>query len=180
MTGQKGGVLLNRKDTASFFGITPEGFDKWRVQPRKKAGRERMYSGIDVLKNRKEAQTRADQKLTASSKPADLGVFDQGIPIVEKMLLDKSKRIGQELQNEIKLGNLIPTELARYVLAKVGAEIGAILDGLPSLIKRRAPKLTGTVTNQIKTEIVRTRNIAAEVHERVDEFIEEYYSETEA
>ena len=104
----------------------------------------------------------------------------QGNPIEEKMLLDRSRRVGQELQNEVKRGNLFPTVAGQYVISRMGVEIAAILETLPAKITRRAPKMTASQLDNIREEISKARNIAADVHERFDEFLEEHYAETEA
>lgn len=95
-------------------------------------------------------------------------------PIQEKAHLDRERRIHQTLVTEVKLGEVLPIELIGFVMAGMGAEIAAILESLPAKIKKLHPKLTASTIHMIKKEIVKARNAAVNVADRVDEFVDEY------
>jgi phage terminase Nu1 subunit (DNA packaging protein) len=169
---QKG--WLNRTTTVASLGITRQSFDAWKVQPVAKIGRETFFTMQDVVAAR---VAHAIEKTQAqySVDEDELGGLN---PIAEKAKLDRQKRIGQELANEKARGSLFPVVAAEYIFAQIGAEIAAILDTLPAKIKKSLPKTTRTQLYHVEKEITKARNTAADVADRLDEFIEEHYTST--
>ena len=94
-------------------------------------------------------------------------------PVQEKARLDRERRIYQAVVTEMKLGELVPIELIGFVMARMGAEIAAILESLPAKIKKLHPKLTASTIHMFKKEIVKARNASVNVVETVDVFIDE-------
>lgn len=189
---------VNRKKLAELLEITVVAFDRWGVAPVARVGRELFFTIPAVLKNRtthileqhkkelKEIHIRHieemeqmtcefEAKLLAKSLEDLSADADEELnPVVEKALLDRARRQGQEIANEVKLGRLFPTEIAGFVIARMGVEIAAILESLPGKIKRQLPMMTATDVHMVQVEIAKCRNAAANVHELFDEFIGEY------
>ena len=57
-------------------------------------------------------------------------------------------------------------ELISFALANVGGQITAILETLPSRIKRLEPRLSSSDIDAIKSEIVKAQNACADI--RID------------
>jgi len=169
---------INRKNVIALLQITGQSFDAWKVQPKGKFGREIFFDLSEVIANRvahKEAQIKIKYGAVADTE-------DQGLklnPIDEQAKLNREKRIGQQLANDQKMGNVFPIVAAEYVFSRMGAEIAAILESLPAKIKRTMPKMTATTVNEIKKEIAKARNSAVSVNEKFDEFLEDHYNSTE-
>ena len=155
--------------------ISGTAFDKWKLQHVGKIGRHRYWTIAQVISYRVareqlKYQARLDDMIQAGSDGDDLN------PVIEKAKLDREKRIGQELANDEKMGNVFPTAAAGFVWAKAGAEMSAVLESLPAKLKRSMPKMTATQLNVIKKEIAKACNTAADVADKFDEFLEEYYT----
>lgn len=162
---------------AASLGISGSAFDKWNVQPIGKAGRESFFTVQDVLQNRLDNKTaRLAAKNASLDDPDGEGLIN---PALEKALFDREKRIGQELSNDKQKGNLFPLSAAGFVFARVGTEMAAVLESLPSKIKRVMPKMTATHLNEVKKEIAKARNSCADIPDRLDEFLDEYYAPSE-
>jgi len=158
------------------LGISGAAFDKWKVQPIERIGREAFFTVQDVLKNRMDHKL---AQLESRKTPIDDADGEKINPLLEKSKLDREKRIGQELKNDTTKGNLFPLSAGRYVFSRIGAEMAAVLESLPAKIKRVMPKVTATQINEVKKEIAKARNSCVDIPDRLDEFLEEYYAETE-
>lgn len=79
----------------------------------------------------------------------------------ERAGLAKAQRERIEMQNAVTRGELAPVALIEEVLAKAGARIAGILDGIPGAVRRRVPALSADEVKLIATEIARVRNIVA-------------------
>jgi phage terminase Nu1 subunit (DNA packaging protein) len=170
---------LNRKDMAASLGISGAAFDKWKVQPIARIGREAFFTVEDVLANRINHKTAQLQAKISELETEDDGEENGKInPLLEKARLDREKRIGQELTNDLAKGNLFPITAAEHVFSRVGVEMASILESLPAKMKRIMPKMSATQLNEVKKEIAKARNSCVGVADRLDEFIEEHYSET--
>lgn len=63
------------------------------------------------------------------------------------------------MQNAITRKELAPTYLLEDLLAKAGGKVGAILDTIPGMIKRRMPSIGATDVAAIKAEVDKARNM---------------------
>lgn len=81
----------------------------------------------------------------------------------ERALLARAQRIRIERENAVRAGELAPAYLIEEVLAKAGAKVASIFDGIPGQVKRRVPVLPASALDIIGTEIAKARNIAAAV-----------------
>jgi len=161
---------------AASLSISGAAFDKWKVQPVARIGREAFFTVADVVENRVSHKLeQAESKNQISAQDDD----DELNPLRERVLLDREKRIGQELSNDKEKGNLFPISAGSFVMARVGAEMSAVLDSLTSKIKRVMPKMTATQMNEVRKEIAKAKNSCADIPGRLDEFIEEHYASTE-
>ncbi|HAO32971.1 MAG TPA: hypothetical protein DCQ84_08480 [Candidatus Competibacteraceae bacterium] len=69
----------------------------------------------------------------------------------------------QQLRNE-----LAPVALLTHALATLAAQVSAILETLPGLLKRARPDLTATDLETIKRELVKCQNACADIRINVD------------
>ena len=81
----------------------------------------------------------------------------------ERARLTKAQADGQELKNREARGEVARVELISFALANVGGQISAILETLPSRIKRLEPRLTSSDLEAIRGEIVKCQNACADI-----------------
>lgn len=105
--------------------------------------------------------------------PVDAGAID---PQLEQANYNRARREQQELQIAKARGEVFDIALAESLFARMGSEIAAILDALPAKLKRLSPSVTATNLDMMQREIARSRNAAADLVERFDDFVEEYYA----
>src|SRR5471030_1147909 len=88
----------------------------------------------------------------------------------ERALLAREQRIKIEMINAERRRELAPVALLEATCARVGRRVSAILEAIPSQVKRRLPHLPASDVDAIETEITRARNTAAAM--RLDEAID--------
>jgi len=93
----------------------------------------------------------------------------------EKMRLTKAQAVAQEKKNEAMEQQLIPVEIATFVLSKVASHIASVLDTVPQKLRRKHPEMDPRHLESLEREIAVARNLAAEVGEKVPEFLDEYF-----
>jgi phage terminase Nu1 subunit (DNA packaging protein) len=79
----------------------------------------------------------------------------------ERAGLAREQRIRVALQNAVTQKQLLPAALLEEILAKAGARIAGIFDGIPGAVRRRVPALSAEEITAIGSEIARVRNIVA-------------------
>lgn len=92
----------------------------------------------------------------------------------ERLRLTAAQAEGQELKNDIARRRSVPTEFATFVLSRLAAEIGSILDTLPLTLKRRHPDLEVRHIESVQRELAKARNRAAALDERLPGLLNEY------
>lgn len=97
----------------------------------------------------------------------------------ERLRLTAAQAEGQELKNDITKRKSVPTELATFVLSRLSAEIGSILDTLPLTLKRRHPDLEVRHIESVQRELAKARNRAATLDERLPGLINEFNDATD-
>jgi phage terminase Nu1 subunit (DNA packaging protein) len=159
---------LNKSEMAASLGISVQAFDKWGVEPVERIGREAFYDCRTVLDNR---LARAEEKYQpASDEDADTAKrLEQ-----ERLRLTAAQAEGQELKNDITKRKSVPTEFATFVLSRLAAEIGSLLDTLPLTLKRRHPDLEVRHIESVQRELAKARNRAATLDERLPGLLNEY------
>ncbi|MDN3525648.1 terminase small subunit [Halomonas sabkhae] len=167
---------LNKSQMAASLGISVQAFDKWGVKPVARIGRSVYFDCRSVL-DAKLAELEAKHQ---SSQPdgADEGEFD---PLLEhkrdqeEYLLTKERRIGQQQKNELAARKVVPSEFAIFTLSKVAAEIAAILDTLPLVMKRKHPDLETRHLDTLMRELARARNQASGLDEKLPELLDDFF-----
>jgi len=81
----------------------------------------------------------------------------------ERAALARVQRERIEMANAVTRKELAPVVVIAEVLARVGRQIASILEALPPAIKRRAQSLTADDLLEIEKEIVKARNLAANI-----------------
>jgi len=97
----------------------------------------------------------------------------------ERLRLTAAQAEGQELKNDITKRKSVPTEIATFVLARLAAEIGSILDTLPLTLKRRHPDLEVRHIESVQRELAKARNRAATLDERLPGLLNEFIDATD-
>lgn len=92
----------------------------------------------------------------------------------ERLRLTAAQAEGQELKNDITKRKSVPTEFAIFVLSRLAAEIGSILDTLPLTLKRRHPDLEVRHIESVQRELAKARNRAATLDDRLPGLLNEY------
>jgi phage terminase Nu1 subunit (DNA packaging protein) len=118
-------------------------------------------------------------------KPEVAQSQDEIDPLVEMRLQQERLRLtaaqaeGQELKNEVTKRKSVPTDFATFVLSRLAAEIGSILDTLPLTLKRRHPELEVRHVESVQRELAKARNRAASLDDRLLGLLDEYLADTD-
>ena len=163
---------LNKSQMAASLGISVQAFDKWRVKPVSRSGREAFYDVRSVLDNRLE---HAEQKINPDPLDATPGTIEY-----ERLRLTKEQADNLELKNELARAKVVPIDLFTAVLSKIAAEIAGILDTLPLQIKRKHPDFDSQAIDYIKWHLVKAQNAIARLDAVTDQVIEDHVSELES
>lgn len=162
---------LNKTSMAASLGITVQAFDKWKVDPVTRIGRENFYDVRSVLNNR----------LALAEQKADASQGMEGIdPLIEYKLMEErrgltaAQRVGQENKNAVSARQLVPVDFSTFALSRVIAQVGSILDTVAHKVKRKHPDIPVRHVEAMQREIALARNIAAEVGEQLPEILDEY------
>lgn len=124
--------LLNKKTMAKSLGISTQAFDKWDVKPCHKEGRQVYFSVADVVNNRLE-------NYQSKHQPKDA----EGLDIVaERARLTFHQANIAELDEEIKRGELIPSEVVEQVWSDMVASFRAKILSIPTKAAHQFVALT--------------------------------------
>lgn len=162
---------LNKTSMAASLGITVQAFDKWKVEPVTRIGRENFYDVRSVLNNR---LALAEQKADASQGMEGIDPLIEYKLMVQREGLTAAQRVAQEKKNEIADKQLVPVDFAIYALSKIAAQLGSLLDTVPLKLKRKHPDIGVQHVETLQREIALARNLAAESGERLPEYLDEY------
>lgn len=97
----------------------------------------------------------------------------------ERLRLTAAQAEGQELKNDITKRKSVPTEFATFVLSRLAAEIGSLLDTLPLTLKRRHPDLEVRHIESVQRELAKARNRAATLDDRLPGLLNEFIDATD-
>ena len=92
----------------------------------------------------------------------------------ERLRLTSAQAEGQELKNDITKRKSVPTGFATYVLSRLAAETGSILDTLPMTLRRRHPDLEVRHIESVQRELAKARNRAAGLDDRLPGLLDDY------
>lgn len=107
----------------------------------------------------------------------DMGMVDPQLEAKltqERLRLTAAQAEGQELKNEVTKRRSVPTDFATFVLSRLAAEIGSILDTLPLTLKRRHPDLEVRHIESVQRELAKARNRSATLDDRLPGLLNEY------
>lgn len=162
---------LNKSEMAASLGISAQAFDKWGVQPISRIGREAFYDCKTVL-NFRLARVETKHQLDGAEY-GDEGDTAKRLE-QERLRLTAAQAEGQELKNEVTKRKSVPTDFAVFVLSRLAAEIGSILDTLPLTLKRRHPDLEVRHIESVQRELAKARNRSATLDDRLPGLLNEY------
>lgn len=171
-TKQRG--WLNKSEMASSLGISPQAFDKWRVEPIARIGREAFYTVQDVVQNRIENAARKQQPEAVDGHGID--------PLIEYKLAQERLRLtsaqadAQEKKNQVSDKLLVPVPFATFALAKIAAQIGSKLETVGKTVSRRHPDIDPRILETFEREVALARNICAHFGDELPEALDEYLS----
>jgi phage terminase Nu1 subunit (DNA packaging protein) len=154
---------LNQTSMAEACSVSLSAFQKWRVQPVARIGRETFYTASDVLANRLAHQAR---RLSAPATPSE----SEAAQHQAKIALMQAQAEGQELKNAQLREELAPVDLIAWVVEQAGAGIARHLDEIPAAVKKRVPKLTAADLAIIQREIGKAQKAAMQMTVDLNEF----------
>ncbi|SEI17170.1 Phage DNA packaging protein, Nu1 subunit of terminase [Pseudomonas asplenii] len=164
---------LNKTSMAASLGITVQAFDKWKVEPVARIGRENFYDVRSVLDNR---LALAEQKAEAAQGTEGIDPLIEYKLMVERQGLTAAQRIAQEKKNEMADRTLVPVEFCTFALGRLAAQVGSILDTVALKVKRKHPDIEVRHVEGIQREVATARNIAADLGEQLPEILDEYFA----
>ncbi len=86
----------------------------------------------------------------------------EGLDLVEeKARLASAQADKVEMENAVTRGELANVSELESVLAQAGSKVSAVLDSIPSILKRRLPNLTDADVAVLRSEIAKARNAVA-------------------
>ncbi|ESN54060.1 MULTISPECIES: terminase small subunit [Enterobacteriaceae] len=163
--------LLNKKNMAKSCKVGVTAFDKWGVEPVKRAGREAFYDVASVVSNRVENEL---SKIMEQG-----GDIDDAELLKARIRLTNAQADAQELKNARETGEVIDTAFATYALSKLAGEVGAIMDSLPLAISRQFPGMEKRYLDSIKKEVSKAMNRASHISDEIPEMAERYICENQ-
>lgn len=104
------------------------------------------------------------------------GGLDRAIsPIDQARIRELQERADNiSLKNAQLRRELAPLPVITYVLNKIAAQIGPLLDSIPAKVKARLPRITAAELEIIKREIIKSQNAAARVSVELDEYLSDH------
>lgn len=162
---------LNKSTMAASLGITVQAFDKWKVDPIARIGRENFYDVRSILDNRLRL---AEQKAAADEQQDGIDPLIEYKLMEERRGLTAAQRVGQENKNAVSAKQLVPVEFSTFALSRVVAQIGSILDTVAHKVRRKHPDIEVRHVEAMQREIALARNVAAELGDNLPEILDEY------
>jgi phage terminase Nu1 subunit (DNA packaging protein) len=160
---------LNKIQLTQSLGISGTAFDKWKIEPIARIGRENFYSVRQVLDNRLLHQRH--QIESANSQGSSVNESDLDF---ERLRLTRAQADNMEIKNEIARGQSAPIELITLVLSKVSGEAAGEIDSIPLNVRRKHPALNAQVIEDIKRHCVKAQNAVSRVDEILESALNDY------
>lgn len=163
---------LNKSRMAASLGISVQAFDKWKVEPVQRIGREAFYDAKSVLANRLQHQVAKDQPVDDDGNPLD--------PLIEykqaqqKLRLTTEQADGQAMRNQVKAKKLVPVDFAVFALGKLSAMLGSTLDTVHAKVKRKCPDIEVRHLEAVQREVAIARNDAVKLADKLPELLDEF------
>lgn len=167
---------LNKSAMVASLGISAQAFDKWKVEPVARIGRENFYDVRSVLDNR---LALAEQKREASEQSDEIDPLIEYRLMQERLRLTAAQSEAQELKNEVTKKRLIPADFISFAFAKFIPAAGSIFDTVVMTLRRRHPDLTPGELDSIGRELTKARNTIAQAADRLPEWHDEFIAESD-
>lgn len=160
---------LNKTRMAASLGISVQAFDKWRVEPVARIGKEAFYDTRAVLDNRLKNQSGKQQP--------DMDGVDPMLAYkheLERYRLTKEQADSWARKNRIGEKEVVPVGFMTFALVKLAALLASTFDTIPKNLKRKHPDFEIRHMEAVEREISVTRNEAAGLAETIPELLDEY------
>lgn len=154
---------MTRTDAAASVGVTLRTFDEWGIKPVAKVGRSYRYDVKCILENR-----------LANARGANVMDTESGITKAQadlELTLEKTRK--EKFKNDVDEGQYTPNEVIEILCAGLAARIGAELDSVPLVLKRKYD-LSVSIVNDLELSIRKCQNACSTLHEQVDEILDEF------
>ena len=171
--------FINKTELSELIDVDVRTLSNWQKQGMPIAveggrGRENMYSIKDVMEWFAERKCEPLNSRIQELSDSQVTEFAEGTIEYENHRLTKARADAQILANQKALKEVVETAFAMFVLSRVAAQIGSILDTVPLNVRRRFPELETRHIEHIKREIVKAQNIAAGLDGMLPELLDEY------
>lgn len=93
----------------------------------------------------------------------------------ERFRLTRAQAVAQERKNEISERQLVPVGFATFSLSKIASHIASVLETVPLKLQRKHPEMDPRHLQSLEREIALARNLAAQVDEKLDVYLAEYF-----
>ncbi|WP_438443775.1 terminase small subunit [Escherichia coli] len=164
--------LLNKSDMASSIGISVQAFDKWGLAPVERRGREVFYDVKTVLEIDRERRQQ-NQKSSGGENDLEERLLQARVNLTEE------QAIAQRLKNQVAEHKVIDTAFSIFALSRLSGELASVLDSIPLSMQRKFPELTGRQLAYLKELVAKGANKCVESAEKMKEFADEYYRNTD-
>jgi phage terminase Nu1 subunit (DNA packaging protein) len=155
---------MTRVEAAASCGVHIRTYDSWGVLAVAKCGNVFYYDTKTILDNR-----------VANVKGDDVFDEDQKITKAQadlQLTLEKTRK--EKFKNDVDEGKYIPLDVLEILCAGLSSRIGAELDSLPLVIKRKHGNLPYEVIEDLEKSFRKCQNSISNLHEQVDEILDEY------
>ena len=171
--------FINKTELSELIDVDVRTISNWQKQGMPIAveggrGRENMYSIKDVMEWFADRKCEPLNSRIQELSDSHVTEFAEGTIEYENHRLTKARADAQILANQKALKEVVETAFAMFVLSRVAAQIGSILDTVPLNVRRRFPELETRHIEHIKREIVKAQNIAAGLDGMLPELLDEY------
>ena len=127
---------------------------------------------IGYMRGRTSGQVKAEappEDFEESEHPVEIQLIEQ------RLRLTTAQAVSQEKKNEVEDQQLVPVGIAIFVLSKIAAQLGSMLDTLPLKLMRKHPDIDPRHLESLTREIALARNLSAETAERLPDDLNEYF-----
>lgn len=99
--------------------------------------------------------------------------------LVARIELTSEQAIAQRLKNQIAEHKVIDTAFSIFALSRLSGELASVLDSIPLSMQRKFPELTDRQLAYLKELVAKGANKCVESAEKMQDFADEYYRNTD-
>ncbi|HEF0022603.1 terminase small subunit [Citrobacter amalonaticus] len=99
--------------------------------------------------------------------------------LVARIELTSEQAIAQRLKNQVAEHKVIDTVFCVFALSRLAGELASVLDSIPLSMQRQFPELNDRQLAYLKELVAKGANKCVESAERMQEFADEYYRNTD-